>query len=328
VAVKVVSKGQCSHKTILWEVHVLRNLSGHAHIVKLVDVIDCVDSCYMIMERIEGPCLSNFICEQPAGVLSVQIARKVFCQLLAALRHAHSAGFVHCDVKPENVRLRQWAPPGDVQAVHAVLLDWGFARRIGVQSEPITRGTPAYAAPEQLCGYQADGVSARACLSPTVDVWSLGATLCEMVVGVPPFGGRDFEQLVQNVLCLNLVAAARTLTGAPREVLDATLQIHPSDRATIEELCNLPWVVVSGWLPPRSDAFQLQCDACDDGANGAKGKLQWLCGGLMGASASASAWRGRLMGVAYMLLCVGALLWSQGGAAAEHQLVLHEEGDQ
>ena len=188
VAVKVVRKGQSGIQKVMWEIHVLRNLTGHPHIVRLIDVIDVVDSCYMIMERIEGPDLSRLISDQPAGVLPEPVAQTVFCQLLAALRHAHGAGFVHCDVKPENVRMLRSTI--DLGSIHAVLLDWGYARRIGYQSEPITQGTPAYAAPEQLCGYQADGISARSCLSATVDAWSLGATLCEMLAGAPPFGGE------------------------------------------------------------------------------------------------------------------------------------------
>ena len=54
---KVVRKGQAALEKVMWEVHVLRNLQGHPHIVRLIDVVDVVDSCYMIMERVDGPCL-------------------------------------------------------------------------------------------------------------------------------------------------------------------------------------------------------------------------------------------------------------------------------
>ena len=168
------------------------------------------------------------------------------------------------DVKPENVRLHPVAASG---AEHAVLLDWGYARRLGPQSEPIRQGTPLYAAPEQLTGYSTDGVSARATLSETVDVWGLGATLCEMCCGSPPFAGRDFEQLVGNVLQLNLVAAARVISGPPRELLDEMLQILPSDRATLDELYEHQWVADSGGLPTLDDVALL-CEDCSDGPGG------------------------------------------------------------
>ena len=59
-------------------------------------------------------------------MLPSHVAQRIFCQLLGALRHAHAAGFVHCDVKPENVRLHAGSLEPD--ALHAVLLDWGYAR--------------------------------------------------------------------------------------------------------------------------------------------------------------------------------------------------------
>ena len=85
----------------------------------------------MIMERISGPSLDKWIAQQPEGVLRTAAASRLFTQLLAALQHAHRAGFVHCDVKPENVRLHEDVTAG---SEHAVLLDWGYARRIGLQS--------------------------------------------------------------------------------------------------------------------------------------------------------------------------------------------------
>ena len=70
---------------------------------------------------------------------------------------------VHCDLKCENVRLT-----ADRQ--RAVLVDWGMARRIDKQSPMITQGTPLYASPEQLTGYDIDQAWGRARLGPPCDV--------------------------------------------------------------------------------------------------------------------------------------------------------------
>ena len=335
LAVKVVRKGQVRAQTALWEVHVLRCLKGHRHVVKLIDVVDVVDTCYMIMERITGPDLSRHISEQPGAVLGERHAQKIFCQLLDALRHAHAAGFVHCDVKPANVRLH---PRLEYHTLHAVLLDWGYARRIGDQSEPITQGSPAYAAPEQLTGYSTDGVSARASLRPAVDVWSLGATLCEMLSGAPPFGGRDFERLKANVLGLHFVASACSIRpgSAARDLMDSMLQIHPTDRASLPDCCVHEWVQGCGELPAPSDVLLgLQCDDCEGPEStstrgltklkSAAGLMRWLPGGT-GAPAGS-----RTLGLAiYIVLCGAALLWTQGGPAVGNsgtvQFVLAEEG--
>ena len=316
LAVKVVRKGQASMQKVLWEVHVLRQLMAtpHQHIVRLLDVIDVVDACYLIMERVDGPDLLRWISEQPGGVLPIQKAQRVFAQMCSALRHAHRAGFVHCDVKPENIKLHPL--PSRPNSEHAVLLDWGYARRIGLQSEPITQGTPAYAAPEQLTGYQADGVCARASLSATVDVWSLGATLCEMLSGQPPFSGASFEQLVSNVLALNLNAACRRMiSDEPRQLIEGMLQIHPSDRYTVDELCRHDWV--KEFLPDVDEVEVMLCGEVDeDGKTGGGGLLSRL-------APSASLRRSIMMGV-YFVLCAGAL-WTcahaSGGGHPAFELV-------
>lgn len=153
--------------------------------------------------------------------------------------------------------------------------------------------------------------------------------------GAPPFGGRDFEQLVQNVLSLNFVASARTIPSgsAPRDVLDAMLQIHPSDRASIEDLCMHPWVSSCGWLPARIDTVQCELICDDEGpeADSTRGldKLRkralpaslrrLLCGA---AGPGGAAGGGRVLAVVYAVLCVAAILWSQAGQL-EHGVEPH-----
>jgi len=243
------------------EVHSLKQLS-HEHIVKVMDVIDVVDATYIVMERIDGPELTDFIEMQPQCRIDAPLACVFFCQILSALRHAHSRGLVHCDLKPQNVRLSK-------ECDRAVLTDWGLARRVGEQTEPIMCGTPAYASPEQLTGYDCDSISGRlAALTPAVDVWSLGTTLYEMVEGEPPFAGRTFEDLARNVLSLSY----RPPSACPPEVarlIRSMLQRSALERATLDELAESKWIQSSGILASMDggdtssrEGFVFECAAC------------------------------------------------------------------
>ena len=136
----------------------------------------------------------------------------VFGHLLSALRHAHLRGFLHCDVKPDNIRLNKACD-------HAVLTDWGYARRPGERTDAFWCGTPAYASPEQLTGYSPDSVTGRRKLCPATDVWSLGVTLFEMVTGTLPFPAEDHETLVRRV----------SITAAT---------------STAHHLCHLTWIMI------------------------------------------------------------------------------------
>ncbi|HEY6461444.1 MAG TPA: serine/threonine-protein kinase, partial [Polyangiaceae bacterium] len=150
---------------------------------------------YLVFERIIGPTLRERLHE--SGALPPVEVAAIARALGSALTHAHAAGVVHRDVKPENVMLSKVGPK---------LTDFGIAR---LPDSTLTRattvlGTPAYSAPEAL---------ASGTFGPASDQFSLAATLYEALTGARAFSGEDA-----------LAVATRVATGkhsAPTGVLPA-----------------------------------------------------------------------------------------------------------
>lgn len=105
-----------------------------------------------------------------------------------ALEHAHAAGIIHRDVKPSNILLRDDTTP--------VLTDFGLAREEGLPSLTTTgdfAGTPYYVSPEQALG-------GRGRVDHRADIYSLGATLFEMLTLEPPFPGQSAPEVFAKVV--------------------------------------------------------------------------------------------------------------------------------
>jgi len=326
LAVKVVRKGATEgrlddvERLVMWEVHVLQRLS-HNHIVRVMDVIEVVDATYIVMERVDGPELTEYIYEQPNRRLPPSKAILLFSHVLSALRHAHSRGILHCDVKPDNVRLSKACD-------HAVLTDWGYARQPGTRTEHYMCGTPAYASPEQLTGYSPDSVTGRRKLCPATDVWSLGVMFYEMVTGALPFDADDYHTLVKRVLATSYQVPDWVEHSAVG-LISSMLQLCPSDRASIDELCHTALVreaYPQGWTEQLLQSastnllFDAQCGACDDGGGSSCG-VAALVHRVRGAtlcwwSKVPPACRQSVWLLLYGAMCTAAL-WSQMYSTAE-----------
>ncbi|MFP5500856.1 MAG: protein kinase domain-containing protein, partial [Candidatus Sericytochromatia bacterium] len=106
-------------------------------------------------------------------------ATAILAALCRALAHIHRAGFVHCDLKPENIRVGE---DGMVK-----LMDFGLMEVAGQSGGPI-KGTLAYMAPE---------VAKRDRIDQRSDLYSLGAVAHHLLTGRPPFGGDDAIALLK-----------------------------------------------------------------------------------------------------------------------------------
>ncbi|MFC6238768.1 Stk1 family PASTA domain-containing Ser/Thr kinase [Longivirga aurantiaca] len=146
------------------------------HVVAVYDQGEDGDLVYLAMEYVPGRTVRDVLREH--GKLSAEQALTILDPVLQALEAAHRAGFVHRDVKPENVLLTD---DGRVKVA-----DFGLARAISAATssaatQGLLIGTVAYLSPEQVERGVADARS---------DVYGAGILLYEMVTGTVPFAGE------------------------------------------------------------------------------------------------------------------------------------------
>lgn len=143
---------------------------------------------YIAMEKLDGHDLAQIL--RSSSSLSKREIVDMVAQLARGIDAAHAAGIVHRDLKPQNVyRVKT----SDKTAVWK-LLDFGVSK-LADSSGTITQGsvigTPAYMAPEQARGEDADG---------RADVYGLGAITYRVVTGQPPFSAKDTPSLLHAVV--------------------------------------------------------------------------------------------------------------------------------
>ncbi|MDX1619417.1 MAG: PASTA domain-containing protein [Nitriliruptorales bacterium] len=148
---------------------------SHPNVVSVHDWGEGPDGAYIVMEYVAGMSLRDVL--QVRGRITPAEALALLAPAAAGLAHAHDAGLVHRDVKPENVLL------GDDGSVKVT--DFGLATVAASSTKTFGDaivGSPHYLAPEVVDGQPVD---ARA------DVYGLGIVLYELITGHPPFQGES-----------------------------------------------------------------------------------------------------------------------------------------
>jgi serine/threonine-protein kinase len=154
----------------------------HPYVCKVYEVGEINGHPYIAMQYIDGSPLNR---AKSAMTLEQKIS--VVIDVAMALHAAHRIGLIHRDVKPSNIMLERTEDGRFIPYI----MDFGIARE--VQGEAMTEtieGTPGYMAPEQATG-------GAGSLDRRTDVYSLGATLYDLLTGAPPFrGGSSLEVLL------------------------------------------------------------------------------------------------------------------------------------
>lgn len=200
VAVKVLEPGLANGPNAVapFAAEVLATSSvRHPNVVRLLDEGSDGRLPFLVLELLEGETLAERL--QRERSLGMPRLLPLFRQLCSGLQAVHDAGFVHADLKPDNVFLT--GPRG---AEQVKLFDFGVAvthpparTAVGAGVRARTRpllGTPAYMSPEQLRGDSP--------LDPRSDLWSLAVIAYECVLGRRPFHATDLQGLVAAITAL------------------------------------------------------------------------------------------------------------------------------
>ncbi|HEY2517050.1 MAG TPA: protein kinase [Polyangiaceae bacterium] len=203
------------------------------HVARVLDVgtLDC-GTPYTVMEYLAGEDLGKTL--RSRGALPVAEAVGYVLQACEALAEAHAAGIVHRDLKPANVFLARRADG----SLAVKLLDFGISKVLApgahgaITNRTSMLGSPVYMPPEQIrC---ARDVDARG------DLWSVGATLFELIAGRPPFRAETLPELCVRILEEQAPALELFAPDAPRglgDVVQRCLAKEPAARfANVAEL--------------------------------------------------------------------------------------------
>jgi serine/threonine-protein kinase len=177
----------------------------HEHACKVYEAGVADGHRYIVMQYIDGRPL-----DEVAQRMTLGEKVRVIRQIAAALHEAHRLGLVHRDIKPSNILVEE----GEDGGWKPYLMDFGLARDVGEHGPSVTAGiagTPAFMAPEQALG------DVRS-LDRRTDVYSLGATLYDVVCGHPPFRDDNLFRLLQRVAREEPAALKKALPGVPEDI--------------------------------------------------------------------------------------------------------------
>lgn len=187
VAIKVILPnllGKAADQQFSVEARAIAKLDHHS-IVPVYDYGRHNGTVFLTMPLIQGKLLRRLMRE---GELTLLQKLDICIQLAEALDYSHAQGVYHCDIKPENVMVRDHG-----EGYRVRVMDFGLAQ-LATRKRMLHRGdvvgTPAYLSPEQCQAMEVDG---------RADLYALGTILYEMLAGEPPFKG-PFHSLIYKIV--------------------------------------------------------------------------------------------------------------------------------
>lgn len=234
-------------KQLISELEIAKNLH-HPHVIRTYDVISQDHDCYLIMELCTAGTLADVytFLKNRDSFERETISKYYLRQLMDALKYLQSKMILHRDLKPMNVLLSgfvrdDYSPETELQVK---LSDYGLAKIGTSDLNQSICGSPIYMAPEILMSQK---------YGNSVDLWSFGIIMYEMLYGTYPFPAKSLGDLIKH----HQHPSLKIRDGPTPEALDLLqrlLQVNPEIRITWEEFYDHPWFKDSKNPSPRESS--------------------------------------------------------------------------
>jgi serine/threonine protein kinase len=231
----------------------------HPNVATVYHLGESGGNYFYAMEFVEGETLETLI--RRRGRLETELALEIVTQAAAGLAAIHKQHLVHRDIKPSNIML-SWEE-GRLESVK--IIDLGLAKGVTEDTLSIAGsfiGTPTYASPEQFAGLGTDIRS---------DLYSLGVTLWETLLGKPPFYGSAAELMDQHQHAAPPFEKLRGIPGPIIALVQVLLAKDPSQRFQSPAQLQLALTKVRGAI---GSGVQLTPDELRSVSAGDRGRIK------------------------------------------------------
>jgi serine/threonine-protein kinase ULK/ATG1 len=225
--INLLSLSEKLKRMIREEVNIMQKImkNPHPNIVKCIDIIDDIDTIYIIMEYCDGSDLSKFLDSDKTGKISETNAKYYFKQLYDGLCYLNENKIIHRDLKPKNILLTN-------NFQNLKICDFGLAKLRKDMTRVFTVcGSPLYMAPEILGEKSYDH---------SIDIWALGMILFEMLFGYNPFSMcKDIDELKDYIETHEVIQLPENnLSESCIDLLNKLLDKEYSTRINLKAIKN------------------------------------------------------------------------------------------
>ena len=220
----------------------------HENVIHILKVSRDAHSPHFIMEYFPSGSMRNRLMGKDVAFIK-EHARAIFKQAATGLAYMHASGWVHCDVKPDNMLVNAAGQLKWIDFAISKRIPKGLSKLFYKQKK--AQGTPSYMSPEQIRKQPVDG---------RADIYGLAATYYELMTGRPPFRGNTIPDLLNKQLTEKAVTPQAFNKDVTDEFAALVLKMLAKKKEDLPATCHDVLIAMR-----KMKVFKTDPDAVDEG---------------------------------------------------------------